>query len=102
MKSCTGNWISLNHCFSSTISLQISHLYFLFTNLIQVINVHQFTHLVHNRWNLDTSNYLLQNLLIPIFMAEFHVCLNSGIYIMQNTMVRGGEWPAGENNEIRS
>ena len=25
-----------------------------------------------------------------------------GIYIMQNTMVRGGGWPAGEKNEIRS
>ena len=26
----------------------------------------------------------------------------TGIYIMQNTMVRGGRWPAGKKNEIRS
>ena len=27
---------------------------------------------------------------------------DAGIYIMQNTVVRGGEWSAGEKNKIRS
>ena len=34
----------------------------------------------------------------------FYYYRQAGIYIMKNTMVRGGgvEWPAGEKNKIRS